>query len=208
MKQPLDNFKGKTMTQVLCQDKTHELRHAFSGATYSGGTCNLCGTKFEGYHSFRSLYAINFDINPDLSVCTKCENDHWMLMKQQENRLKISFDFDCTLGETIIQKLARIILPHADCEVFIVTSRNKGASYNRDLFGVAERLNIREDKIYFTEGGWKWKTIQNLGINIHFDDVPEECELIMRNTKCLPMLLWDDGCMPSVKHESFGKGLF
>lgn len=120
--------------------------------------------------------------------------------------LKISFDFDCTLGETIIQKISSSLLK--DNEIFIVTARCFGQSHNRDLHQVAKRLGIKDENIHFTEGGWKWQKIKELEIDMHFDDVPEECELIKANTNCLPMLIWDEYCKESIKHDSFGKGIF
>lgn len=123
--------------------------------------------------------------------------------------LKISFDFDCTLGEPLFQKLAQICKMSSESpEIFIVTARNKGQSYNRDLLGVATKLNIPESHIYYTEGAFKWKVIQQLNINIHLDDVPEECELIAKNTQCVPLLIWDEFCSASIKHDSFGHGIY
>jgi len=122
--------------------------------------------------------------------------------------LKISFDFDCTLGETIIQKVAKMMLAHPeDCEIYIVTARIKGEG-NWDLWSVAKRLNIPNERIFFTEGAYKWNTINRLEIDIHFDDVPEECELIATRTACLPILLWDEYCKGSVKEENFGKEIY
>lgn len=123
--------------------------------------------------------------------------------------MKISFDFDCTLGEDIIQKLADIIIKSSIyCDVYIVTARCEGVSHNRDLYSVAKKLGIPEGNIYFTEGAWKWKTIERLNIDIHYDDVPEECELIKVNTNCLPLLLWDEYSKESIKHDTFGKGIY
>lgn len=123
--------------------------------------------------------------------------------------LRISFDFDCTLGELLFQKLAQIYKTSSELpEIFIVTARNKGASYNRDLYAVAAKLNIPETNIFFTEGAYKWKTIESLNINIHLDDVPEECELIARHTQCVPLLIWDEFASASIKHDSFGQGIY
>jgi hypothetical protein len=119
--------------------------------------------------------------------------------------MRISFDFDCTLGESVIQKLCNKII---DCDVFIVTSRFTGLSHNIDLYNVAKRLGIKDENIHFTEGGWKWRKIKELKIDIHFDDVPEECELIKLNTECLPLLLWDEYSKEPIKSESFGKGIY
>lgn len=123
--------------------------------------------------------------------------------------LKISFDFDCTLGEPIFQKLAQICKMSSESpEIFIVTARNKGQSYNRDLLGVAAKLNIAETHIFYTEGAFKWRMIQQLGINIHLDDVPEECQLIAKHTECIALLIWDEYCSESIKHDSFGQGIY
>jgi hypothetical protein len=123
--------------------------------------------------------------------------------------MRISFDFDCTLGEDIIQKKASLLIASTEyCDVFIITSRNKDVSYNRDLLSVAKRLGIPEQNIHFTEGDWKWQTIKMLNIDIHYDDVPEECELIRLNTNCLSLLIWDEYRKESIKHESFGKGIY
>jgi len=123
--------------------------------------------------------------------------------------MKISFDFDCTLGEDKIQKLANIIkTSNSENDVYVVTSRNAGQSYNQDLWKVAKRLNIPNERVFFTEGAWKWKKINELEMDMHFDDVPEECELIAINTKCLPILLWDEYCKGSIKCENFGKGIY
>lgn len=123
--------------------------------------------------------------------------------------LRISFDFDCTLGETIIQRKASLLINSSEySDIFIITARNKGESYNRDLLSVAKRLGIPESNIHYTEGSWKWRKIKELEIDIHFDDVPEECELISLNTNCIPLLIWDEWCKDSIKNDSFGKGIY
>jgi len=80
-------------------------------------------------------------------------------------------------------------------------------SWNRDLFSVAERLKIPPEKIVMTEGDFKWKTLERLNIDLHFDDVPEEVELIIRNNR-KAVLIWDEFCSASIKHEQFGKSIF
>ena len=123
--------------------------------------------------------------------------------------LRISFDFDCTLGETIIQRKAMLMLKSAEpCNIFIITARCEGKNHNRDLYSVANRLGIPDENINFTEGAWKWRRIKELEIDIHFDDVPEECELISNNTTCIPLLIWDEFCKDSIKNDSFGKAIY
>lgn len=120
--------------------------------------------------------------------------------------MKISFDFDCTLGEILIQQLASFLLL-TDVELHVITSRD-GNMANQDLHNVCNRLGIPKERIHCTNGSFKWRKIKELEIDIHFDDVPEECELIILNTKCQPMLLWDDICKASIKSEQFGKGIY
>ena len=131
--------------------------------------------------------------------------------------MSTSFDMDNTLGEFWVQLIAKAMIA-AGHEVWIVTARcddrlhnpniAKINSCNRDLFAIAERLGIPDDRIVMTEGDFKHKTIKRLGIELHFDDVPEEVELINRNTDCKALLIWDEFCSSSIKHEQFGKGLF
>lgn len=121
----------------------------------------------------------------------------------------VSFDFDCTLGEDAFQKLATFIKSAPGTRVLVITSRNIAQHANTDLWGVTKRLEIPREDIHFTEGDWKWKKVKELGVNMHFDDVPEECELIAQNVEtCIPVLIWDIYCKGSIKTEQFGKGLF
>ena len=106
--------------------------------------------------------------------------------------LRISFDFDCTLGETIIQRKASLLIKSTDySDIFIITARNKGESYNRDLLSVAKRLGIPESNIHYTEGGWKWRKIKELEIDIHFDDDEIELEMIKEHLpNCEPIWIY------------------
>ena len=103
--------------------------------------------------------------------------------------MKISFDFDSTLTEVINQKLANKFISEGH-EVWITTSRlssdhgrSKGwpwiITQNETLFKLAEEIGIPEDKIKFTEGDYKWKSLYTF--DIHFDDDILEIELINQN---------------------------
>lgn len=133
-----------------------------------------------------------------------------------DTKLRISFDFDCTLSEHFIQLIAHSMIA-AGHEVWIVTARcddrlhdpnlPEELSVNRDLFKIAKRLQIPNERIRMTEGDFKWRTLQKHNIDLHFDDVPEEVELIIRNGG-KALLIWDETCSASVKHEQFGRGIF
>lgn len=84
--------------------------------------------------------------------------------------MKISFDFDCTLGETHVQAIARraVELGH---DVYVTTARFQHAAMpfiNRDVYAVAEKVGIPAGKIRFTDGNGKEKWLD--GFDAHFDD--------------------------------------
>ena len=70
---------------------------------------------------------------------------------------KISFDFDSTLSEEWVQALAGIIINSS--EVWVTTSRNEGISHNKDLYKIAGKLGIPNERILFTNGGFKWSVL-------------------------------------------------
>lgn len=100
---------------------------------------------------------------------------------------KISFDFDSTLSETWVQKLAEILIPVT--EVWIVTSRSPGTSRNSDLYKIANRLGIPEERIVFTDGSYKWSTLNRLEMEIHFDDMEDEILEINNRSGCKGILV-------------------
>jgi|LakMenEpi03Aug12_release.lakeMendotaPanAssembly.Ray.scaffolds.fasta_scaffold897138_2 hypothetical protein len=112
--------------------------------------------------------------------------------------MKISFDFDSTLSEEKNQKLAKKFI-NAGHDVWITTKRlssehgkSKGWKWiitqNEELFEIAEELGIPKDKIKFTEGEDKWKSLYNF--DIHFDDDIVEIDLIQENLRnCCGILI-------------------
>lgn len=129
---------------------------------------------------------------------------------------KVSFDFDGTIGETRIQNLAELIIKSSVyAEVHIISAREVDqrkdipdeSGMNKDVYAVAKSLGIPKENIHLTNGSYKYTKINELGINIHFDDVPEEVALINRfSPQCQGMLLWDEYCRGSIVQENFGKG--
>lgn len=113
--------------------------------------------------------------------------------------MKVSFDFDSTLSEEKNQKLAKKFID-AGHEVWITTSRlstehGKSKSWpwiitqNEHLFEIAEKVGIPKDKIKFTEGEDKWKSLYNF--DIHFDDDDVEIDLIQENLpNCCGVLIY------------------
>lgn len=107
--------------------------------------------------------------------------------------MKISFDFDETLSETIFQRLARA-LADAGVEVHIITSRcdttlPDGRKGNRDIWAIAEYLMIPEERVHFTEGAFKAEIIRLEEIDLHFDDMEDEIHVIRVLSSCIAVNL-------------------
>lgn len=94
----------------------------------------------------------------------------------------ISFDFDDTLSERLVQRMAKMFIDIGH-EVYITTSRCKGQ--NRDLFKIAKKLGIPETRINFTEGAYKSEMLRIIGADWHFDDMEDERDKINEETDCL-----------------------
>jgi hypothetical protein len=104
--------------------------------------------------------------------------------------MKISFDYDMTLGEPFIQEIAKMFIK-CNADVWVLTSRTSDRVYddgkligfrgwNTDLRIVTKKLGIPEDKIIYTEGAFKWKAFFHNKFDLHFDDMYNEVENIHR----------------------------
>lgn len=103
--------------------------------------------------------------------------------------MKISFDYDGTLDDIKMQKLADMFVSEG-YEVHIITSRVKHTKWNDKVFKTAKKLSIPKENIHFTEGTDKYHIISELAINIHFDDETSEIDMIEENCiSCCPLLV-------------------
>lgn len=105
------------------------------------------------------------------------------------NKKKISFDFDCTLNDPAVTKVAiDIIKNHSEYEVVITTSRldrfkSLYSDANDDIFKLAEELGIKEinftnlkEKVEFFRGKPEYI--------VHVDDNLHECRWMNEDSKC------------------------
>lgn len=114
-------------------------------------------------------------------TAAKAEKVYRAILAQGEFANKIvSFDFDGTLSTNEGQEKALNLIKEG-YRVFIVTARQSKDS--KEVFDVADKLGIRRSDIYFTGGKNKWSIIKNLGIAIHYDNNPEQVDLINKMTK-------------------------
>lgn len=92
---------------------------------------------------------------------------------------KVSFDFDDTLDKENVQQIAKRYLTEGK-EVYIITRRQENDS--KEVYDIAEKIGIKKDNVYFTNGKMKWETIKRLDIGLHYDNNPDEIRLINENT--------------------------
>jgi len=94
--------------------------------------------------------------------------------------MKISFDVDGVLDTPQGMALARRKIANGD-RVYIITARNEERMSAR-VYEIAKELGIPRLRVYFTNGEDKWKTIQSLGIEVHYDNNEEQIIKIKENT--------------------------
>lgn len=105
--------------------------------------------------------------------------------------MKISFDFDSTLTQGEIQRLARTYV-EANHEVWIVTSRLSTPNWNFDLRVISKNLGIPPERVHYTEGDYKWQFLHENDFEFHFDDDYMEIKTArINNCKCIVIPVWD-----------------
>ena len=115
------------------------------------------------------------------STKAQAEKVYRAILAQGEFAAKVvSFDFDGTLSTKKGQDKAKELLAE-NYRVLIVTARQSTDS--KEVFDVADKIGIRRSDIYFTNGANKWSLIKRLGIAIHYDNNPEQVDLINKMTK-------------------------
>lgn len=96
---------------------------------------------------------------------------------------RVSFDFDGVLSTDKGQKMAKKEIDNGN-DVFIVTKRNK-IEQSKEVYEVADKLGIPRQNVHFTNTAWKYKMLNNLNVDIHYDDQQIELDKIKRHTNIL-----------------------
>lgn len=100
--------------------------------------------------------------------------------------MRISFDIDGVLDTEPGKELAQRAIDKGD-DVFIITARNEGNA-SAEVFEIAQELNIPRLRIYFTNGADKWRTIDRLDIDLHYDNSREQVDKIEEFTDAQAVL--------------------
>lgn len=93
--------------------------------------------------------------------------------------MKVSFDFDGVLTTRAGKEMLTKKVAFGD-DVYIITARKKSDS--AVVYDFAKRYQIPVTRVIFTTIGKKWQIIKEKGIQLHFDDNPDELRLILENT--------------------------
>jgi len=92
------------------------------------------------------------------------------LMSQKLMQMeKVSFDFDGTLSQDKVKKIAEEKIANGD-DVYIITKRSEDDYIKR----VAKEIGIKASNVIFTDHKPKWSFIKDLGIDTHYDNVEKE----------------------------------
>lgn len=108
--------------------------------------------------------------------------------------MKVSFDFDSTLTLTSVQVYAKQLVERG-FEVWIVTSRmgfgkEPNATWNDDLFEVAEMVGIKKENIHFCCMDNKSEFLKDKGFIFHIDDDNIELSFVKTDTDVKPIYLF------------------
>ena len=100
--------------------------------------------------------------------------------------MNVSFDYDGTMLHVnhLVERFQRF-----GDEIFIVTSRVESKNNHNDLFEEAMDLGIKRENIYFTNNEIKLSKLEELNINLHFDDDSVEVDEINRYSQTCKALL-------------------
>lgn len=109
----------------------------------------------------------------------------------------ISFDFDETLDNKIVQEYVKTLLQR-ELDVHIVTSRPLEWEWdNSDIYELAEQLNIKKENIHFTDFVPKYKFFEKENFLFHLDNDDREILEINNFTKTKAILFdknWQKNC--------------
>lgn len=99
--------------------------------------------------------------------------------------MRVSFDVDGVLTTEAGKRIAKRAIDKGD-DVFIITARNERLSAG--VYAIANELGIPRLRVYFTNGADKWRTIERLDIDLHYDNNQEQVDKIEEFTDAQAVL--------------------
>ena len=109
----------------------------------------------------------------------------------KNNKIRVSFDFDSTLGIPSIQKYAKYLVERG-IEVWICTTRKtaeqaKNPTWNDDIFKVADEVGIKREHIIFTNLEMKVEFLKDKNFLMHLDDDWTELKFLENESDVQPV---------------------
>lgn len=100
-------------------------------------------------------------------------------------KMKIALDFDLTLSEKDVQEIFIYLKEKYSIDLYIVTGRwiEKNKMNNDDLYQVARKFEIKEDKIFFTNNELKIDILIRNNFDLFLDNDFVEVDFFNRETK-------------------------
>lgn len=125
--------------------------------------------------------------NQKYSIVDELTSVELMNILDEITKTRVSFDFDGVLSTPKGQAMAQREIKNGNT-VLIVTKRNQ-FKQSAEVLHIADMLGIPRQNVHFTNGVWKWKKIDQLMVDIHYDDQQEEIDRINKYTNVLGKLI-------------------
>lgn len=100
----------------------------------------------------------------------------------------IAFDFDKTLSDVRLQRLAKKLIAERN-EVWVVTMRRDDDFNNKFMKPTLDKLPLSKYRVIFCDNKPKFEMIQMINADIYIDNISDEFEYIKNHTNTIP-LLW------------------
>lgn len=102
--------------------------------------------------------------------------------------MKIGYDYDGTLTRSAIAAKAFFDSTIKANTVYIITKRSSNPNDlehgSKEVLEMADKLRIKPENVIFTDNGIKSPYINDLGIQVFYDDKEENIIDIKTNTQC------------------------
>lgn len=132
----------------------------------------------------QSMEAINHINFPNLpKYVDELGDDEVLELIHEIIPYRVGFDFDNTLSTSKGQAMAKKEIESGN-NVFVVTKRSPGLQ-SEDVYAVTDKLGIDRSNVHFTYWKFKYKLLNQLNMDIFYDDEQEEITKINKNTMVL-----------------------
>jgi hypothetical protein len=98
----------------------------------------------------------------------------------------VAFDFDGTLDDVRLQKLAKKLVREKN-EVWIVTARKENDFNKKAIYPTLQKIGLSEYSIIFCNERPKFEMLQTINADIYIDNITDEFEKIKNYSNTIPL---------------------